>query len=123
MNREQTTIRLPAEAAGVWTGKTVKALHYLFERCVMRVKAVFGVTQIIPNELHVGLDVGDVFLHLCLSSFQITDVFAQIGDAFAQIGDVRLHLHEDPEDFFFVVHGAAPPFNGLILSQCGGDSQ
>ena len=64
MTREQITIRLPTEAAGVWTGKTVKALHYLFERCVMRVKAVFGVTQIIPNELHVGLDVGDVFLHL-----------------------------------------------------------
>lgn len=98
MNREQTTIRLPAEAAGVWIGKTVEveALHYLFERCVMRIKAVFGVTQIIPNELHVGLDVGDVFLHLCLSSFQI--------------GDVRLHLHEDPEDFFFVVHGAVIPF-------------
>lgn len=96
MTREQITIRLPAEAAGVWTGKSVKALHYLFERCVMRVKAVFGVTKIIPNELHVGLDVGDVFLHLCLSSFQISDV--------------RLHLHEDPEDFFFVVHGAVIPF-------------
>lgn len=96
MKRMQTTIRLPAEAAGVWTGKGVKVLHYFFERCVMRVKAVFGVTKIIPNELHVGLDVGDVFLHLCLSSFQI--------------GDVRLHLHEDPEDFFFVVHGAVIPF-------------